>query len=131
AGPPGRAAPSACLARPARPRRPPPAARGFGTPRTGFTASEARTEAAEAWTVNPVVASLLAPAAHSRGMAGSSTTGGGNQMNRTVVTTALAAVLALVAMAAVVGSARATYPGATNGRIAFGIRINGNTDVYS
>jgi Tol biopolymer transport system component len=52
-------------------------------------------------------------------------------MNRTVVTTALAAVLALAALAAAVGSARATYPGATNGRIAFGIRINGNTDVYS
>ncbi len=52
-------------------------------------------------------------------------------MNRTVVTTALAAALALVALAAVVGSARATYPGATNGRLAFGIRINGNTDVYS
>src|SRR5436305_4955148 len=64
-------------------------------------------------------------------MAGSSATGGGNQMNRTVVTTALAAVLALVAMAAMVGSARATYPGATNGRLAYGIRINGNTDVYS
>src|SRR6266550_8756712 len=64
-------------------------------------------------------------------MAGSSTTGGGNQMNRTVATTALAAALALAALAAVVGSARATYPGATNGRIAFGIRINGNTDVYS
>src|SRR5437870_12598872 len=64
-------------------------------------------------------------------MAGSSTTGGGNQMNRTVVTTALAAVLALAALATVVGSARATYPGATNGRLAFGIRINSNTDVYS
>src|SRR5256714_10082881 len=64
-------------------------------------------------------------------MTGSSITGGGNQMNRTVVTTALAAVLALAALAAVVGSARATYPGATNGRLAFGIRINGNTDVYS
>src|SRR5205814_3281716 len=80
---------------------------------------------------NPAVASLLPPAAHSRGMAGSSTTGGGNQMNRTVVTTALAAVLALAALATLVGSARATYPGATNGRIAFGIRVNGNTDVYS
>src|SRR5580765_4288347 len=64
-------------------------------------------------------------------MAGSSTTRGGNQMNRTVVTTALAAALALVAMAAVVGSARATYRGETNGRLAFGININGNTDVYS
>src|SRR2546423_8086216 len=64
-------------------------------------------------------------------MTGSSITGGGNQMNRTVVTTALAAVLALLALATLVGSARATYPGATNGRLAFGIRINGNTDVYS
>src|SRR6266487_3918839 len=64
-------------------------------------------------------------------MAGSSTTGGGNQMNRTVVTTALAAAIAVVALAAASGPARATYPGATNGRIAFGIRINGNTDVYS
>src|SRR5205814_9364547 len=52
-------------------------------------------------------------------------------MNRTVVTTALAAVLALAALATLVGSARATYPGATNRRLAFGIRINGNTDVYS
>jgi len=52
-------------------------------------------------------------------------------MNKTVATTALAAVLALAALAVVVGSARATYPGATNGRIAFGININGNTDVYT
>jgi Tol biopolymer transport system component len=52
-------------------------------------------------------------------------------MNKTVVTTAVAAVLALVVMATVVGSARATYRGETNGRLAFGININGNTDVYS
>jgi Tol biopolymer transport system component len=52
-------------------------------------------------------------------------------MKRTVVTTALAAVLALAGLAALVGSARATYPGATNGRLAFGIRIDNNTDVYS
>ena len=52
-------------------------------------------------------------------------------MNRTVVTIALAAAIAVVALAAASGPARATYPGATNGRIAFGIRINGNTDVYS
>ena len=52
-------------------------------------------------------------------------------MSKTLMTTAIAAMLGLVAMAALVGSARATYPGATNGRIAFGIRINGNTDVYS
>jgi Tol biopolymer transport system component len=52
-------------------------------------------------------------------------------MKRTLVTTALAAVLALAGLAAVVGSARATYPGATNGRIAFGINVGGNTDVYT
>ena len=52
-------------------------------------------------------------------------------MNKTLATTALAAVLALAALAAVVGSARATYPGATNGRIAFGINVDGNTDVYT
>jgi Tol biopolymer transport system component len=52
-------------------------------------------------------------------------------MKRTVVTTGLAAVLALAGLAALVGSARATYPGATNGRLAFGINIGGNTDVYS
>src|SRR5436190_23171971 len=60
-----------------------------------------------------------------------STTRGGSEMNKTVATTALAAVLALAALAAVVGSARPTYPGATNGRLAFGINIGGNTDVYS
>ena len=52
-------------------------------------------------------------------------------MKKTVVTTALAAVLALAALAAVEGSARATYSGATNGRIAFGVNLNGNTDVYT
>jgi TolB protein len=52
-------------------------------------------------------------------------------MNKTVAKTALAAVLALAALATVVGSARATYAGATNGRIAFGINVNGNTDVYT
>ena len=52
-------------------------------------------------------------------------------MNKTVATTALAALLALAALAGAVGSAHATYPGAANGRIAFGININGNTDVYS
>jgi TolB protein len=52
-------------------------------------------------------------------------------MNKTVVTTAVAAVFALVVIATVVGSARATYRGETNGRLAFGININGNTDVYA
>jgi len=45
--------------------------------------------------------------------------------------TAVAAACALVALAAVSGSARATYAGATNGRIAFGIRVDGNVDVYT
>jgi TolB protein len=39
-------------------------------------------------------------------------------------------VSVLVVLAAVNGSARATYRG-DNGRLAFGININGNTDVYS
>jgi TolB protein len=52
-------------------------------------------------------------------------------MNKTRVATALAAVLALLALATLVGSAHATYRGATNGRIAFGMNVNGNTDVYT
>ena len=52
-------------------------------------------------------------------------------MKKALAITAAAAVLALVGLAAVVGSARATYRGETNGRLAFGININGNTDVYS
>jgi len=42
-----------------------------------------------------------------------------------------AAVCVLAALAALNGSARATYRGKANGRLAFGININGNTDVYS
>jgi Tol biopolymer transport system component len=42
-----------------------------------------------------------------------------------------AALCVLAALAALNGSARATYRGKTNGRLAFGININGNTDVYS
>ncbi len=52
-------------------------------------------------------------------------------MKRALATTAVAAACALVALAALSGSARATYPGATNGRIAFGINVGGNTDVYT
>src|SRR5947207_14234678 len=52
-------------------------------------------------------------------------------MKRALVITAVAAMCALAALVALSGPARATYPGATNGRIAFGIRINDNTDVYS
>ncbi len=52
-------------------------------------------------------------------------------MKRTLTMTALAAACALAAVAAFSGSARATYGGATNGRIAFGMNVNGNTDVYT
>src|ERR1041384_1551748 len=52
-------------------------------------------------------------------------------MKKALAITAAAAVCALAALAALNGSARATYAGATNGRIAFGINIDGNTDVYT
>src|SRR5213080_4251614 len=52
-------------------------------------------------------------------------------MKRALVITAVAAMCALAALVALSGPAHATYPGATNGRIAFGININGNTDVYT
>ena len=52
-------------------------------------------------------------------------------MKRALSVTAVAAACALVALAALSGSAHATYPGATNGRIAFGINVDGNTDVYT
>jgi TolB protein len=52
-------------------------------------------------------------------------------MNKILSTTLTGAAVALTALAAATGPARATYPGATNGRLAFGIRINGNTHVYS
>lgn len=43
----------------------------------------------------------------------------------------LAGALACAALVGAAGPARATYPGAANGRLAFGITIDGNTDVYS
>jgi Tol biopolymer transport system component len=52
-------------------------------------------------------------------------------MRKALAITAVAAVAAFAALAALSGPARATYPGATNGRIAFGINVNGNTDVYT
>jgi Tol biopolymer transport system component len=52
-------------------------------------------------------------------------------MTRALALSSIAAVCALVALAALTGSARATYPGATNGRLAFGMNVNGNTDVYT
>jgi Tol biopolymer transport system component len=41
------------------------------------------------------------------------------------------ALIAIASLAATSRPARATYPGAANGRIAFGMNVNGNTDVYS
>jgi Tol biopolymer transport system component len=52
-------------------------------------------------------------------------------MKRLLAITAAAVICALAALAAFSGSARATYPGATNGRIAFGMNVNGNVDVYT
>jgi Tol biopolymer transport system component len=43
----------------------------------------------------------------------------------------VAGVLALAALSGAVTTARATYPGNTNGRLAFAITADGNTDVYS
>jgi len=42
-----------------------------------------------------------------------------------------AAVAAVAVVAVVAGTASASYPGATNGRLAFGSTIDGNTDVYT
>jgi Tol biopolymer transport system component len=52
-------------------------------------------------------------------------------MKTAIAITAVAAACALAALAALEGSASATYPGATNGRIAFGMNVGGNTDVYT
>jgi Tol biopolymer transport system component len=52
-------------------------------------------------------------------------------MKRALTLAAFAAVCALAALAALNGSARATYAGATNGRLAFGMNVNGNTDIYT
>lgn len=52
-------------------------------------------------------------------------------MSKFLAIAALAATLTLAGLAAATGTAHATYPGADNGRLAFGININGNTDVYS
>jgi TolB protein len=55
-------------------------------------------------------------------------------MKRTLGITAGAAAAALAVLAALAAfsaSAGATYGGATNGRLAFGMNVGGNTDVYS
>jgi Tol biopolymer transport system component len=44
---------------------------------------------------------------------------------------AIGTVCVLATLVAFSGSARATYGGATNGRIAFGMNVDGNTDVYT
>src|ERR671932_450164 len=50
-------------------------------------------------------------------------------MKRALAIAAVAVVGALAAPAG--GSARATYAGATNGRLAFGMNVGGNVDVYT
>lgn len=52
-------------------------------------------------------------------------------MKRALAITGVAVVCALAALTALSRSARATYPGATNGRIAFGMNVGGNVDVYT
>ena len=52
-------------------------------------------------------------------------------MKRLLAVTAVAAACALAALAALSGSAGATYAGDTNGRIAFGMNVNGNVDIYT
>ncbi|HEU5477243.1 MAG TPA: hypothetical protein VFU64_05360 [Gaiellaceae bacterium] len=52
-------------------------------------------------------------------------------MIRALALTAVAAACGIAALAALSGSAHATYAAATNGRIAFGMNVNGNVDVYS
>jgi Tol biopolymer transport system component len=52
-------------------------------------------------------------------------------MKRLLTITTVAAICALATLTALSGSARATYAGATNGRLAFGMTVNGNVDVYT
>ncbi len=53
-------------------------------------------------------------------------------MKRALAITAVAAACALTTLAALSGSARATYPGATNGRLAFAIKDgSGVSNIYS
>ena len=52
-------------------------------------------------------------------------------MSKVLAAAVLVVTAFLAVLAAVTEPARATYPGATNGRLALGININGNTDVYS
>jgi Tol biopolymer transport system component len=51
-------------------------------------------------------------------------------MNRKLIMQVVLAVALAVAIGTA-GPARATYPGATNGRLAFGATVDGNTDLYS
>jgi hypothetical protein len=51
--------------------------------------------------------------------------------SKLAVRVTLAGAVSLVALIAAASSAKATYPGETNGRLAFAITVDGNTDVYS
>jgi Tol biopolymer transport system component len=52
-------------------------------------------------------------------------------MSKILAVAAIASAFAIATLAAATSPAHATYPGDTNGRIAFGENINGNTDVYT
>ena len=50
--------------------------------------------------------------------------------SRRLRTTRVAAVMVASSLFAA-GHAQATYPGSNNGRLAFGMNVGGNTDIYS
>jgi hypothetical protein len=52
-------------------------------------------------------------------------------MKKLIIALALGGAVASAALVGAAGPARATYPGLENGRIAFGITLDGNTDVYT
>jgi Tol biopolymer transport system component len=52
-------------------------------------------------------------------------------MKKLIIALALGSAIASAALVGAAGPASATYPGLENGRIAFGITLDGNTDVYS
>jgi Tol biopolymer transport system component len=56
---------------------------------------------------------------------------GRREKSRIFAAAVIVAALAVAALAAASQPARATYRGATNGRLAFGINVGGNVDVYS
>jgi Tol biopolymer transport system component len=53
------------------------------------------------------------------------------RLRKKLATAAFGGALAIAIVFGASTPAHATYPGATNGRLAFGITVDGNTDVYS